>query len=330
MSSYGKFLLRKSVMKKILKKIIYFCLKIFCKFKTKKYILFIAHNDIMLSYAYPVYERLMHDKRLRMLFCFRYKHLFIPGRIKKLKKRHRIRSIPYKIASIFKWDLIIFPDHRPWFRSDCRKIYIGHGAKAGKMVNGESYRYGSCSRDENNEIFYDKIFESSNYVKNAIKKYYPEYYPKVKVVGSLLAEKILEYSAERNEILRRINFDIYKKTVMVVSSWGSFSFLQSQGLEFIKIIPQIAKKYNIIFSVHLNNFVKEYSNGVDWRNIIGQINCKNVYTLINEEEPYHFLASADILITDMTSLGLYYPVLVRPMIFYDNQNINCVYCHLYK
>jgi len=291
------------------------------RFKKKKDILLIAHNEIMFSYIRGIYEGLRKDKFLRIWFCFVMPDRFSPGNIKMLKAKYGFRSVSYRLARFIKWDLIIYPDHSFYFRKECKKIYIEHGLYGGKKVGGDSYVFGRRSCDENNKIIYDKIFESSEFIKEQVREYYPRFYSRVKVVGSMIGESIQGYSKLRESVLESINLDPQRKTVMFCSSWGPASFIQSQGIDFIKKVPNIAQRYSVILSVHLNNFVEKYSGGVNWRDILSKVNSKNTFVLLDRRESYRLLATADLLITDMTSLSLYYPILLRPIIFFDNPNV---------
>ncbi len=291
----------------------------FCSLMNKKYILFIIRNEIMFMYAQSIYERLSKDERLKIWFCFHEPYRFLPGNFQKIKRKYHFNFVPFKLARFLKWRLILFPNHMPGFRKDCKKVYIGHGLLAGKKVKNESYVYGSRSLDKNSNIIYDKIFISSEFEKGGVKQHFPKFYSRVKVVGSILADEMNKYMTLRNKILKDINIDTTRKTIMLSSTWGRLSFLQSYGSEFLKHLPDISQKYNVIITVHLNNFVKEYSRGIDWRDILSRISYKNVFIIFNGESPYPFLICADLLITDMTSLGLYYPQLLRPMVFLDNE-----------
>ncbi len=304
-----------------IKKIFYFAIDSLFIFKKKKYVLFVVRNEIMFSYARPIYEHLNNDKRLRIYFCFPAPQDFLNENLEKLRKIHKFKTFHYPLARFLKWDLIFFPDHWPYFRRDCRQIYIGHGVGSSKKVGGESYVYGRRSCHADNTIIYDKIFTRSEYEHKRIEKYYPRFYSRSKVVGSLLVDEIKRFTLLKDEILRKINFSSEKKILMVVSTWGPFSFIQTKGLEFISKIPDIADKYNIIISIHHNNFEAKYSGGQNWQDLLGRIKCKNVFTILDAREPYYLLANADILLTDITSLGLYFPILERPIIFFDNENV---------
>src|ERR1017187_1140875 len=109
-------------------------------FKKKKDILFLVYNEIMLSYALPVYDLMAKDRRIRSWFCFVGEDgRFDPDNIKEIQQKFKGRIIPYKSAKLKRWDLILYPSHGPYFRSRCPKIYIGHSLKSGKIAKEGPY-----------------------------------------------------------------------------------------------------------------------------------------------------------------------------------------------
>ena len=290
--------------------------------KKKKYIIFVVHNDAMLSYVMPVYELLKSDSRLRLFFCFTAPDKLRIDNLPLLKKKHRLFNVPYRIAELIKWDLIVFPDHKPYFRKDCKKIYIGHGFYVSKLVDGESYIYGSRSFNNSGDIIYDKFFETSEYVRDVIKENYPQFSSRVKAVGSLLIESIHDSAEQRNKVLSELKFDPKKDTVMVASTWGENSFIQNQGRDFVKIIPKVLEDYNLIVFVHLLNYRAVNGAGqLDCSELFKSLSLPGLYILNPGEAPYRYLACADVLMADMTSLSLYYTVFKKPVIFFDNQKV---------
>lgn len=290
------------------------------KFKTKKDILLIVPNEIMYAYTKPIYDRLAGDRRIRPWFCFCSPHRFRKRNLAAIRKE-KLRTIPVRIARHLKWDLILYPVHRRRFRADCKKIYIDHSMHMGKAANGESYKYGRHTRDKNNNLTYDKIFAASDHEKQLISKSHPQHYPTVKVVGSLLADSLLASVGRKEKILESLNFDAARKTIMIASSWGPHCFAQNLGPKFIENLPALLEKYNVIFSIHQCNFLRKCSPQIDFTAVIRNARYANCRISSNNAESIDLLLAADLLITDHTSLGLYYLLLGRPIIFYENANV---------
>jgi len=292
-----------------------------CARKTKKDILFPILSEVMLINAIVISRRLEEEQGLRLWFCFYEPERFKEGNLKKRITEHKLRTIQYGFASKIKWDLIIYCSHGPYFRHKSPKIYAGHGLRAGRLFSGKPYRHGSQSRDENNRVLYDKMFVSSEPDKEIIRKHFPDHYPTARVVGNLIAEEMVNLLGQSKDELHDLPFDRSRKTIMITSSWGEHCLVAELGVDFMAIIRPLLVDYNIIFAMHPNNFVPVDSFGLNWNELLNGVDEENFYVIKEGEIPIKYLASADLLITDYTSMGLYYVLSGRPIIFVNNKNV---------
>ena len=293
-------------------------------FKKKKDILFVVRNKLMLTYARAIYEILEEDSRLRLWICLYEPYDADDEEIKALKKKSNPRCISYFLARYLKWDLIIFPDHKPAFRADCQKIYVDHALCSGQAVDGDVYEYGSRARDRSGNIIYNKIFVASHFLANGIKNHHPDVYPYIRVVGNLFIDKLIDAKNGKPGIFKSTDFNHNRMTIVIASTWRNNSLIHNTGLELIEKLPDLAKQYNIVITIHYHNYYFRYPECLDWNDILGKINIENVCVIKPGTEPHHYLAQADLLIMDMTSLGLYFPVCGKPIIFWDNINVEYV------
>ena len=273
----------------------------------------------MYRYCKSIIEGLKNDKRLRLWICFPTPDKFDKQYFKEIQKeiQYNIINIKYRIAKYLKWDLIIYPDHGPWFRKDCKKIYISHDIWNGLYhPNKGSYRFNPKRLET-----YNKIFVTSKYLQKQAAKLFPEFMSITKQVGNLLAVQLLSYTSKSDELLKKLHFNQNQKTIMVISTWRDKSFAQNVGIEFMDLLPKLLKKYNIIFSIHQNNFLPEYSPSIDWNKIMKNFKYDNFYFVRQHDDTYKFLPISDMLITDHTTLGLYYPLLSKPIIYYYNKEV---------
>ena len=287
------------------------------KFKTRKDILFVIENELMFKYAYEVYQQLSGDKRVRLWFCVVYPERF--NDVSEMKKRFKAGIVPYGLARRIKWDLILYPNHGPYFRNDCPKIYIGHGLGSGKVGRiKDHYVFGKYSLNGNGRVIYKKIFLAGEHVKEQVRKHYPVFYPHVKVVGSLLGDRLVNADIQNSVRSTAPNLDRGKKTVMLASSWGPHSLIQSQKNKIARGVRNLAGEYNVVISLHPNNFNKIHFEGVDLAQLFSEMEHENVHIQKPGDDGHLLLPFADVLVTDMTSLGLYFPLLNKPIIFYDS------------
>lgn len=300
----------------------------FLKFKKKKDILFVVRNRLMLSYVRAIYKRIEQDDRLRLWICL-YKPCDADDHeMKVLKVKNNPRCISYYLARYIKWDLIVFPDHKPVFRADCHKIFVDHSLGSGRTVDGDVYEYGRRAKDRTGNIIYKKIFVASHFIAEGIKNHYPDIFPYIRVVGNLFIDELMETQKKKTDLFKEKNLDHDRKTIMFASTWTSDSLIHNYGQELIAKLPELASKYNVIISAHYNNYYFKYPGCLDWRNILGKINMENVYVIEPGTEPYRYLALTDLLIMDITSLGLYFTIFGKPIIFWNNVNLDCATVNL--
>ncbi|MGB5444552.1 MAG: CDP-glycerol glycerophosphotransferase family protein [Psychromonas sp.] len=310
--------LLKTTIKKCIYKSSSVLMSLFLTVRKKKYVLLVVQDPLMFHYIRPIHQILSDDPDIVLRVCFPWPEKFKKDEFNSIKETFKIRTINYKIAKYIHWCLIIFADHLPLFHPQSSKIRIEHGFYNGKLVNGNKYMFGPYARDENNEIIYDKILVSSEYVCSGIQKNYPELSSRIRAVGSILLDEIYSYTEQKIEIFNKINLDPSRQTIMIASSWGPCSFIQLYGFEFIRQLPELTKKYNVIISIHFLNLLSENSGGRDWNKLLDEVKGPNIYISPPGDQSYHLLANSDLLIMDMTSLGLYFPVFERPIIhFYD-------------
>lgn len=281
-----------------------------------KNLLFVVQNEIMFQCAHEISCALGADSRIRHWYCP------VPQESSmdwpRLKRRYRIRTVSSRWARKAKWDLIIFPDHAGSFRPECPKIYAGHGIEGGKLLKGTTYVYGPRSKDAAGKIIYQKILCSSEHLRAQVHTAHPEFYPQVRVVGSLLADRLWQRTPDRDEMLGSMNLDVDKKTVFICSTWGPDSLIQTAGDAAVREINNLGIDHNIILSLHFLNYHGSPNDRVNVRHLLSSIQAKHCFvTKPDEDGGIFFLPLADFLITDTTSLGLYFPHYGRPIIYYD-------------
>lgn len=281
-----------------------------------KNVLFVVHNEIMFQCAYEIDRAMGSDSRVKLWYC-----IVPPARAtvwSRLKKQYQIRTVSHRLARKVKWDLIVFPDHSGAFRPECVKIYAGHGIESGKKVKGTTYVFGPRSVDVAGNQIYQKIFCTSEYIRAQVEGAHPEFSPRVRVVGSLLADRLWQQTPNREELLGSMSLDVERKTVFICSTWGPDSLVQAAGETLVAEIDRLGLDHNVILSLHYLNYEGSRHDRVNVDQMLSRIQAQHFYlTKPDEEGGIFLLPLADILVTDTTSLGLYFPQYARPIIFYD-------------
>ncbi len=305
-------------MNKILKNLLFYIENGVLRFKRKKDIIFGIYNDIMFSYAEDILKILALRQDIRCWITIPPNLSMEGDCLYKLKKRIKnkgYRILPYVIAEKINWDIVFLPDKNIYFRQGCKKIFSGHGLLVSVLTNGEEYIYSKQTL-----IDFDVIIEASYYVKDKVAKIMPEFKDKIFVAGSSKVDYILQLKdiLNRRNFLKNIGLCPEKETIMFISHWGEESLLQKEWHNIKQFIPKMTYKYNVIFSTHRKNLSPKLCNGKDWGKEIIQFNkYDSFFFYASNEDPFKFLTVSDILITDHTSLGLYYLFLDRPLLFLD-------------
>jgi hypothetical protein len=293
--------------------------KFLLSYKHTRDVLLVVHNEVMMCEAELIDEVLAGCRQLRLWYCF-----VTPERFTSLQgvfAERRLRHVPYRWARWVRWDLILYPDHGPSFRRECPKILTGHGLNTGKMVNDEHYFFGHKSLDRQHRLIYQKIFRTSLFLKEMARKFYPDFVAAVRVTGSLQADRLLAIDPDIPDVLKLRGLDPGKQTVLIASSWGEHSLIQSSAEWLLAQMKELARDYNIILTIHLNNYHAPLSGGKDWERELAALAGSGVYVTRPTENPYVLLHVADLMVTDMTSLGLYFTLFTRPIIFLDDPRI---------
>lgn len=291
--------------------------------KRKKDVLIPLRNELMFANTRPIITRLNADPRLRLWLCLTARERFLAANLRRLKRDcAKARFIPYRLAELIRWDLILTAEQTLYFRRECPMIYTGHSLKSGKLSPaGDSMKYGPPSRHGDGTIKYTRIFCANEHEYETVCAHFPEHAPLVRVVGNLLVDRIREMAGERDEILRRLGLDPRRRTLMVTSTWRADSLAQSQGRALMAQLDNLLGRYNVIISFHQNNFVPEYSPDIDWRDEFSRRQRPGLHILRNNETSLDYLPAADVLLTDHTSTSLYYLFLGRPVVYYVHPDV---------
>jgi len=142
-------------------------------------------------------------------------------------------------------------------------------------------------------------------------------------IGYPKSDKLVNGEYDRIEILKSLNLDVNKQTVIYAPAWDPNTSLHKYGTQLFEILSEI-QNINVIVKLHPVSYTnkshphyKFYTGGTDWMDVISRyeknINFKHVpnYSI----DP--LLAASDILITDISSVSLEFIVLDKPVIYID-------------
>lgn len=292
------------------------------RLKRRKDVLAVLHNSTMYIHARKRLMALSRDPRIRLWVYFPSPERFEPGRSDLILNELGARAISYRIAEWLRWDLIVYPDHGPYFRKQCRKIMVSHGVNMGTpKLRTDDYVFGSKGRYEDGTFIYDRYCSANTRVLELVRERFPDLAGIVKVVGDEVADTILELLPERDALKRKHGLDPDRKTIGVISTWGPHCLLQSLGESMFAPVERLLRHYNVFMLGHPNNFVVSGGGDPKWLKVTDELARRGVVFSNDAFAAPELLATADTIVIDYTSMLCYSLLLDRPIVYFENPNL---------
>jgi CDP-glycerol glycerophosphotransferase (TagB/SpsB family) len=135
-----------------------------------------------------------------------------------------------------------------------------------------------------------------------------------RLIGMPKLDCLVDGSLKRDELLSGMGIDPARPTILYAPTWSPHSSVVSMGEQLVKRLGEAG--YALIVKLHDRSRDLQYVNsgGVDWGTRLEPIlsTFGGVLASGNNSSPY--LAAADVMITDHSSVGFEYLLLDRPLI----------------
>ncbi len=189
-----------------------------------------------------------------------------------------------------------------------RRIQMFHGV-AGKY--GHIYDAPDRSMREWHRLFFINQRRLNNYTRNGAIDVDS---PAAKLVGMPKLDCLMDGSLKRDSILRSRGLDPARRTVLYAPTWSPYSSVNAMGRELVERLGEAG--YAVIVKLHDRSRDTEFihSGGVDWGECLQPILEKYDGHLARGSDACPYLAAADLLITDHSSVGFEYLLLDRPVV----------------
>ena len=138
--------------------------------------------------------------------------------------------------------------------------------------------------------------------------------PAARLVGYPKLDCLVDGSLRREDVLNEIGIDPSRPTVLYAPTWSPYSSLNALGEELVQALVDAG--YAVIVKLHdrSRDLLYKHSGGVDWPALLGPILRAGGGWLADDSDACRYLAAADVLITDHSSVGFEYLLLDRPLI----------------
>lgn len=279
---------------------------------SRRRILFEAASPMSFAIYRPIYERLRQDRRLEFWFTANgeawqpqevfasvgiTEHVITPAAAKWMKVEAYINSDL--------WDMT-------WLRRQTRRIHLFHGV-AGK--------YGlDCPVDLAPAI---SGFDSLMFVNTDRRRRYleggfvPDDPVKAALVGYPKVDCLVNGSLNRGAILGNLGMDSAVPVVIYAPTWSPHSSLNSMGEEIVERLT--AEGVQVLVKLHDRSYDRgrRGSGGVDWSARLARFEAHPLVRIIREADSCPFLAAADAMVSDHSSIAFEYMLLDRPIVTVD-------------
>jgi CDP-glycerol:poly(glycerophosphate) glycerophosphotransferase len=196
-----------------------------------------------------------------------------------------------------------------------RRVLMFHGV-AGKYAN--VYDKPDASMRSWDRLFFINRRRMKNFIEcGAIDADSPS----ARLIGYPKLDCLVDGSLSRDSMLCELGIDPAKQTVMYAPTWSPHSSLNLVGEQLVKTLCSAG--YTVIVKLHDRSRDPAYvhSGGVDWAGRLTPILRAAGGHLATGSDACPYLAAADVLITDHSSVGFEYLLLDRPVIRIDTPEL---------
>ena len=256
----------------------------------------------------PIVERLQRDSRLDFYFT-------ASENPEKQAEIFAEASGPFKFitplqASLTRFDVYLAADFL-WMTlpRGARRVQTFHGV-AGKYRT--VYDSPSNSMREWDRLFFINKRRLQHFIDcGAI----DENSDAARLIGMPKLDCLVDGSLVRDDILTSLGIDPARRTILYAPTWSAYSSVVSLGEELVTRLGQAG--HTVIVKLHDRSrdaLHHEHSGGVDWGERLESLLRRYGGCLATGSNSSRYLAAADVMITDHSSVGFEYLLLDRPLI----------------
>ena len=255
----------------------------------------------------PIVERLQKDPRINVFFTASESPHLLEKIYADARPPHQL--IKPKAAALMHFDAYLTADFL-WARlpRGTRRVQTFHGV-AGKYRT--VYDSPADSMRGWDRLFFINQRRLQNFIDTGA---VDADSPAIRLIGMPRLDCLVDGSLDRNEILNSIGIDPARKTVLYAPTWSRYSSVATMGENIVKRLG--AAGYAVIVKLHDRSRQADdyHSGGVDWGARLEPLLKANGGVLAAGSNSSTYLAAADVLITDHSSVGFEYLLLDRPLI----------------
>ncbi len=289
----------------------------------RKILIFDTQGELFLQFIAPVLDKLKNDSRfgnvtihvtttkinIKIYFSFLFniylgkKNIQVP-----------IHFVPY----IKNFNFFVTPHFYSPIKNPEKSILIQHNLPV-------KYIFPPKKFIKNSRIqFITGNLHLTQFLDSLIHYDISEEYFKIYNVGFPKTDELFNSSLNRDNILKKRNLDVSKKTILYAPSWDEGLSLKTFRGDIIDSLIKFNQDYNVIIRPHPILFTDSrspdhslYTGGVDWcKEFFNKINEHNVY-LSRDSNSNWDIVCADLLISDVSSISWDFLIMGKPVLLYS-------------
>lgn len=269
----------------------------------------LVNSRTAMNYAVvrPICEAMRRDRRVRFYFTASEQ----PAEMRAVyaEAGSESRFIHPRRAMLRRFDAYLTADMLwPRLPRGTRRILMFHGV-AGKYAN--VYDSPDRSMRDWDQLFFINAQRLQNFIKaGAIDRDSRA----ARLVGYPKLDCLVDGTLGRDRVLASLGIDPARRTVLYAPTWSPYSSLNAMGEKLIRQL--CAAGFAVIVKLHDRSRDLEYihSGGIDWGERLRPVLDEGGGRLAEASDASPYLAAADVLVTDHSSVGFEYLLLDRPLV----------------
>jgi CDP-glycerol glycerophosphotransferase (TagB/SpsB family) len=216
-------------------------------------------------------------------------------------------------AAWTRWDLVLTADawnHTP-VRRCRRRMQFFHGV-AGKYDLDAPEQLRAAGLDRFDRIAFINADRLQRYVRaGAVSA------DRAVLVGYPKADDLVNGRWSRSAVRASIHLDERRATVIYAPTFSTASSLHLAGLDIVRALLDAG--VNVIVKLHDRSMIPDahHTGGIDWPDRMSVFAAHPRFVLARDADAEPFLAAADVLVTDHSTVGFEFALLDRPLVVYD-------------
>jgi CDP-glycerol glycerophosphotransferase (TagB/SpsB family) len=255
----------------------------------------------------PIVERLQRDERIEFYFAASEKP--------ELTETIYADAVqPFKLVTPLQASLIQFD---VYLAADFLWMKLPRGARRVQTFHGVAGKYRTVYDSPSQSMrSWDRLF----FINNRRLRHFIESgaidndSDAARLIGMPKLDCLVDGTLQRDELLSEMGIEPSRRTVLYAPTWSAHSSVVSMGEELVKRLGEAG--YSVIVKLHDRSRDLQFVNsgGVDWGARLEPLlqSFSGVLAKGHNSSPY--LAAADVMITDHSSVGFEYLLLDRPLI----------------